>query len=133
MAMAHIDVAAGRARVRTMGHPAPLLITAGRAAPMQVKPSIVMGLVAGDGNQPAEIELPVGGWAVLMFTDGLIDGHNGDDWLGSDGLSTLVNGYVAGGGALARLPEWLVAQAEQRNGGPLADDVAMLLVTGETP
>ncbi|HKD99051.1 MAG TPA: fused response regulator/phosphatase [Micromonosporaceae bacterium] len=130
LAMAHIDVDAGRARVRTLGHPAPLLITGGRAAPMQVKPSMVMGLLPRDGNEPAEITLPDGGWGVLMFTDGLIDGRNGEDWLGSDGLSTLVNGYVAGGGALARLPEWLVAQAEQRNGGPLADDVAMLLVTG---
>lgn len=133
LAMAHIDVAAGQARIRTMGHPAPLLIAAGRAAPMQVKPSMVMGLLPGDASEPAEIALPAGGWAVLMFTDGLIDARNGDDWLGTDGLSTLVNGYLAGGGALARLPEWLVAQAEQRNGGPLADDVAMLLVTGGTP
>ncbi|HEY9483986.1 MAG TPA: hypothetical protein VIR00_13585, partial [Micromonosporaceae bacterium] len=30
------------------------------------------------------------------------------------------------------LPEWLVAEAERRNGGPLADDVAMLLLTGDS-
>jgi hypothetical protein len=30
---------------------------------------------------------------------------------------------------LPALPAWLVGQAELANGGPLADDVAMLLIT----
>jgi hypothetical protein len=30
---------------------------------------------------------------------------------------------------LAELPAWLVGRAEQLNGGPFADDVAMLLVS----
>jgi hypothetical protein len=30
---------------------------------------------------------------------------------------------------LAALPAWLVGRADQGNGGPLADDVAMLLIS----
>jgi hypothetical protein len=31
--------------------------------------------------------------------------------------------------ALADLPAWLVGRAEDANGGPLSDDVAMLLIS----
>ncbi len=130
LAMAHIDTAEGKARVRSMGHPAPLLITDDGAAPMPVKPSMVMGLLPQQVGDPTEIRLPESPWSILFFTDGLIDARDEEDWLGSDGLSQLVSGYVAAGGPLPGLPGWLVTQAEARNGGPLSDDVAMLLVTG---
>ena len=79
------------------------------------------------GNQ---VPLPPG-WALLVYTDGLIEGRVGDGRLGVGGLCRLVAEHRRAGAPIGELPEWLVAQAEQRNGDPLPDDVAMLLLTGE--
>lgn len=130
LAMATVDMGAGLARVRSLGHPPPLLVTDTAAVAMPVASSMVMGLVAGVRNDATEVTLPDGSWGILVYTDGLIEGHNGDDWLGTDGLCDLVTSYQLGGGLPEDLPGWLVAQAEKRNGGPLDDDVAMLLLTG---
>lgn len=130
LAMVAVDLDAGLARVRSFGHPPPLLITDTAATPMPVTASMVMGLVDGVSNASTDVPLPAGPWAILVYTDGLIEGRNGDDWLGTDGLCDLVSSYQLGGGDPERLPEWLVARAEEHNGGPLADDVAMLLLTG---
>jgi hypothetical protein len=46
-------------------------------------------------------------------------------------LTGLVQRYVSARRPIGGLPEWLVGEAEERNGGPLADDVAMLLLTSE--
>ena len=131
LATAHIDMATRRARVRTVGHPPPLLITGSTAAPIDVKPSALLGLVVTSTNDATEIELPPTSWAILLYTDGLIDGRDGDDRLDLDGLTELVAQYVGANQPIGALPGWLVEQAERRNGGPLADDVAMLLLTGD--
>jgi hypothetical protein len=75
--------------------------------------------------------LPAGSWGILTYTDGLIEARDDGDWLGTDGLCRLIEQYLGAGGLPTGLPEWLVAEAERRNGGPLADDVAMLLLTGD--
>ncbi len=131
LATAHIDMTTRIARVRTVGHPPPLLITGPTAAPIDVKPSALLGLVVRSTNDATEIELPATSWAILLYTDGLIDGRDGEGRLDLDGLTGLVQQYVSSGEPVAALPAWLVEQAETRNGGPLADDVAMLLLTGD--
>jgi serine phosphatase RsbU (regulator of sigma subunit) len=130
LAAVAVDLSTGRARIRTAGHPAPLLLTGGSATPLPVTPSVVLGLLPGRPNKPTDIELPAGGWGILAYTDGLIEARIDDDWLGTDGLCRMVEAYTRSGGDPDGLPEWLVAEAERRNGGPLADDVAMLLLTG---
>jgi hypothetical protein len=66
-----------------------------------------------------------------MYTDGLIEGHTGigTERLEVEGLCGLLDEPSAKGVPLAALPAWLVGRAEQANGGPLADDVAMLLIS----
>jgi len=66
-----------------------------------------------------------------MYTDGLIEGHTGvgDERLDVSGLCDLIAEPAAREVPLPALPAWLVGQAEQGNGGPLADDVAMLLIS----
>lgn len=130
ISMVTVDLDTRSARVRSLGHPPPLLVTDTAAVAMAVTGSMVLGLVPGVRNEPVEVPLPVGSWGILVYTDGLIEGFNGDDRLGTDGLCDLVASYQLGGGPAGSLPEWLVARAEERNGGPLADDVAMLLLTG---
>ena len=73
-------------------------------------------------------------WALLLHTDGLIDGRvgRGPERLGGEGLAELVDRLVR------RWPGWrtapdavvdaLIQQVEVLNGGDLVDDVAVLLV-----
>jgi hypothetical protein len=70
-------------------------------------------------------------WSLLMYTDGLIEGHTGGghDRLDVSGLCALLAEPGSAGLPLAALPAWLVGRAEQANGGPLPDDVAMLLIS----
>ena len=137
--LATVDVGldgAAHATVRLCGHPPPLVITGDSVQPVGGEPQIMLGILPGSEYSPAHLELPEDDWALLVYTDGLIDGRidDGDDGrLGVDGLTELVRGYRRGGQPLAALPDWLVGQAEERNGGALADDVAMLLLTRHTP
>jgi hypothetical protein len=67
---------------------------------------------------------------MFLYTDGLIEGRAGDERLDVSGLVRLVQRALAGGVPLPELPAFLVGEAEKLNGGPLADDVAVLLLTG---
>ncbi len=131
IAMVTVNLDTREARVRTVGHPSPLLITAESVTPLPVFASVVLGLMPGSPNRPADITLPATEWQILVYTDGLIEGRSGDDRLGTDGLCDLIISYQRRGGPLTELPEWLVAEAEDRNGGPLADDVAMLMLSSD--
>ncbi|HEX6873265.1 MAG TPA: transcriptional regulator, partial [Micromonosporaceae bacterium] len=61
----------------------------------------------------------------------LIEGRTGraDERLDVDGLRQLLVSPQSREVAPENLAHWLVAQAEQANGGPFADDVAMLMLT----
>ncbi len=66
-----------------------------------------------------------------MYTDGLIEGRTGagDDRLDVPGLSALLADPASRRIRCPICRRWLVGRAEEVNGGPLADDVAMLLVS----
>lgn len=70
-------------------------------------------------------------WSLLMYTDGLIEGHTGagSERLDVDGLCKLLDEPAARDVPIPALPAWLVGRADQDNGGPLTDDVAMLLIS----
>ncbi len=133
-----IDLDAGQAAVRLAGHPAPLLISAGRARPCRVRPGMVLGVLPGQTCPVGTFPLDTGDWALLMYTDGLIEGHDSrrdgpGSRLGIEGLCRLIDDFHSGSEpysrtALAELPAYLASRAEELNGGPLPDDVAMLLV-----
>jgi serine phosphatase RsbU (regulator of sigma subunit) len=125
-----VELAANRATVRLAGHPPPVLLSGGRAAPVPARTGIVLG-VSPKPAPATELEFPGHDWSLLMYTDGLIEGHTGvgNERLDVDGLCALLDEPVATEVPLAALPAWLVGRAEQGNGGPLADDVAMLLIT----
>jgi serine phosphatase RsbU (regulator of sigma subunit) len=127
-----IDLSAGQAEVRLSGHPPPMVIQGVRVRTVEAEPAMMLGVLPGQIAAPALVPLPADGWAVLVYTDGLIEGRVGeDDRLGLDGLRALIEEHRRSGAPLAELPDWLVGQAELRNGGPLSDDVAMLLLSKE--
>jgi serine phosphatase RsbU (regulator of sigma subunit) len=133
--LAAVDVELGsgsHATVRLCGHPPPLVVVGDSVRLFAGEPQIMLGVLPGSEYRPAHLDLPAGDWALLLYTDGLIEGRIDDDEdgrLGVDGLVELVSGYRRRGQPLGALPDWLVGQAEERNGGALADDVAMLLLT----
>jgi serine phosphatase RsbU (regulator of sigma subunit) len=130
VASVDIDLSADRATVRLAGHPPPVLLAGGRAAPVQARTGIVLG-VRPTPTPATDVELPPDDWSLLMYTDGLIEGHTGvgNERLEVDGLCGLLDEPAGRGVPLPALPAWLVGRAEQANGGPLADDVAMLLIS----
>jgi serine phosphatase RsbU (regulator of sigma subunit) len=129
VAMVSVDVPAGEATIRLAGHPPPLLLSGAGATPCQVDPGLVLGVLPGMTCPPVTLALPPD-WTLLIYTDGLIEGlgDSARDRLGVDGLCRMLTAYRESVDTLHDLPRWLVGQAELRNGEPLADDVAMLLL-----
>jgi serine phosphatase RsbU (regulator of sigma subunit) len=125
-----IDFAANRATVRLAGHPGPILLAEGRAAPVAAENGIVLG-VRPAPTPATEVEFASADWSLLMYTDGLIEGRTGvgTERLDVTGLCELLAEPRAREMPLDALPGWLVGRAELGNGGPLADDVAMLLIS----
>ncbi|GAB1688298.1 PP2C family protein-serine/threonine phosphatase [Krasilnikovia sp. M28-CT-15] len=125
-----LDLGRDRATVRLAGHPPPVLLRAGRAEPVAARRGIMLG-VCPTPTPATELDFSGADWSLLMYTDGLIDGHAGagPERLDVPGLCTLLDEPAGHGIAVPDLPGWLVGRAEQANGGPLADDVAMLLIS----
>ena len=71
------------------------------------------------------------GWAMLVHTDGLIEGRgvDADELLWTEGLIDML--AAERDTDLDRLPERLVERAQQLNGGALVDDVAILLLSSD--
>ncbi|MEE6305576.1 SpoIIE family protein phosphatase [Plantactinospora veratri] len=130
VAAVRLDLAGNRATVRLAGHPPPLLLAGGRVAPVPAPHGLLLG-VRPRPPVAHEFSFDTEDWSLLMYTDGLIEGRigDGDERLDVPGLSGLVGDPRARGVGLGELPGWLVERAEEHNGGPLSDDVAMLLVS----
>ncbi|MFG2036512.1 PP2C family protein-serine/threonine phosphatase [Dactylosporangium sp. NPDC048998] len=133
VAVATVDLVAGKARIRLAGHPPPILLGDGRVVPCDVEPGLVLGVIPGVPRPATEVALgPADGWSLLLYTDGLIEGAAGPEAgagerLGVDGLCRVLEGPH--GTEPRDLPAWLALQAETHNGGPVPDDIAVLLLT----
>ncbi len=138
VATVSVDLSAGRATVYKCGHPPPLLVTGTRVEPVTGQQGIMLGISTGAVWHPVEVPLPERGWSILTYTDGLIEGRRdggrtGAGRLGLSGLCDLVGRHYQAGRKPGELPDALVRAAEAHNGGPLPDDVAMLLLSWGRP
>lgn len=110
------------------GHPAPLVL----ARPIkQMADDLVgppLGMLPGVvwGSQP--INLPES-WRIMTFTDGLVEGrvNSGPDRLGVDRLADMATTFAEYDRS-ARLIDHLIESAQHLHGGPLTDDVAVVVV-----
>ncbi|MFE3490169.1 PP2C family protein-serine/threonine phosphatase, partial [Streptomyces griseus] len=121
-----------RAGLCLAGHPAPLLARHG--LPARLLPyedgGPALGLLPRARWPRRQVELG-GGWSLMMYTDGLIEGRvgaGGSERLGQDGMVAMVNGRLEQGLAGEELLEAAVAEVRELNGGELTDDVAVLLL-----
>lgn len=119
--------------LRLAGHPPPILLHAAdgpRTLEASVRPPI--GLDLGDAWPATRIDLR-GDWALLLYTDGLIEGRIGAGHarLGTQALARLVAeqaGTAAWRSGETGLVERLITAVEALNGGPMSDDLAVLLL-----
>jgi serine phosphatase RsbU (regulator of sigma subunit) len=134
--MVSLPPGAARADVRLAGHPPPLLLADGDAAALGAGPPGPPLGILDDPEWPAyALELP-GAWSLLLYTDGVTDGRigTGSARLGEDGLAEVVAAAQAGAeGRPGELVRLVVERAEDLNGGPLADDVALVLMARRAP
>jgi serine phosphatase RsbU (regulator of sigma subunit) len=127
---AAVSISPGRDRLvlQIAGHPLPILLTDRGPVELDVARTTVIGYDVEDVPPEAIVDLPRT-WRLLFFTDGLIEGRDGtraDRW-GTAGLIALL--AEQGGLAPDDLADALLSEAVRRNGGPLTDDVAILLIS----
>jgi serine phosphatase RsbU (regulator of sigma subunit) len=124
-----VNLDSGETDIRLAGHPPPLLIEGGEATTVPAQYGPVLGVFEQAERRASHIRLGESDWSLLLYTDGLIEGRSGAGRLDVTGLRALITSTQARGIDTAELPGWLASQAEQANGGPLADDVAMLMLS----
>ena len=118
--------AGGDALVRLAGHPAPVSL---HPAPVHVEPPIglPLGINADASWEAVSLRLDPG-WVLLLYTDGLIEGKGPvpEEPLWPEGLLRLL--AAERDTVPADLPARLVERVQALNGGPLSDDVAILVL-----
>jgi serine phosphatase RsbU (regulator of sigma subunit) len=119
--------------VRLAGHPPPIVIDAAGARILDVRSGAPPLGIYEQSSWPAERAELGDSWSLLLYTDGLVEGHAGDDRLGEQRLVELLErqiaanpGWSGNGGPLL---DGLIAAVERLNGEPLTDDIALVLLT----
>jgi serine phosphatase RsbU (regulator of sigma subunit) len=113
--------------VRLAGHLPPLLLTGSGVTELEAPASPPPGLGSAADWPGIEVRLD-GGWSMLMYTDGLIEGRigAGPDRLGSEGLMELIVGARPEGLTDDQLLDRIIDQVRKLNQGDLDDDLAVL-------
>lgn len=132
-----LSVAPGRdaGELRLAGHPPPVVVDGDGLRVLDVAHvTPPLGFIDPGASRGNALRF-AGDWAVLMYTDGLIDGRVGDgpERLGEHRLVELLRRRVDGDVTrLADAPpllDALVTEVEHLHGGDLTDDVAMVVVS----
>jgi serine phosphatase RsbU (regulator of sigma subunit) len=126
---ATIDVVSGLLSMRVAGHPPPVGLTPTPAVVRLSSWGPPLGVLEDVRWPTVTVALPES-WALLFYTDGIIEGRSGAGHARWD-IEGLLAVLAAEPWDLARLDELadrLILRAEEANGGPLADDVALFLV-----
>jgi serine phosphatase RsbU (regulator of sigma subunit) len=127
--LAWIDRVGGRDRLHflNIGHPLPLLVN-DEVVPLAAPPSLPMG-VGGEARWDPVIITLTPPWSLFFYTDGLVEGPaalDSPDRFGEEGLVARLNGHRAIDEAAV---DALLAHIQAANGGPMKDDVALVVVS----
>ncbi|MBP2477395.1 serine phosphatase RsbU (regulator of sigma subunit) [Crossiella equi] len=116
-------------RLYLAGHPPPILLAGEETRQLpEDGAGAAIGIFEEGAWSPGEVALPES-WRLLLFTDGLFEGRTGygSQRLGEDGLVDLLRTRPD-----PDEPDWpdeVINEVQRLNGGPLTDDVAMLLLS----
>jgi serine phosphatase RsbU (regulator of sigma subunit) len=130
VAMVSLDPTHARAAVVLCGHPAPLLVRGGEVSAVEAEALPLLTMLDGADIAPVITDLD-GSWGLLLFTDGLVEGASAPGAsarFGVDALSRHLQLLVSQGIPRRDIAPLLLAEAERCHGGPLTDDVAVLLI-----
>jgi serine phosphatase RsbU (regulator of sigma subunit) len=130
VAMVSLNPDLSQAQVVLCGHPRPLLITGTDVRELGHEVLPILTLLRGRAIEPLTVDLKRS-WGLLLFTDGLVEGRatpGATQRYGVDELVRNLRSLLANETPRAELAPSLVAEAERCHGGPLTDDVAVLLV-----
>jgi serine phosphatase RsbU (regulator of sigma subunit) len=132
-----IDASGRTLSLRRAGHPAPILVAAGAAQSLPLdRGGPPIGMFDGAEWPELRLDLPPE-WAILLFTDGVIEGRDGGQGrLGETGLERLISEHLRTEPAWREEPDGLLGVLLERvrelHGEELRDDIAMLLL-GSAP
>ncbi len=118
------------AQVVLCGHPRPLLVRGREVHELAIRPHSVLSLLEGRHIEPTVVDL-ADEWGLFLFTDGLVEGRckpGASERLGVEELAARLQRLVDVGAPPEELAPTLVAEAEECHGGPLNDDVAVMLI-----
>jgi serine phosphatase RsbU (regulator of sigma subunit) len=113
------------------GHPPPILLGPECQLVGEGKGGHVLGVIPHPAWAPVDVDLGPG-TSLLLYTDGLIEGYTSPgvrERLGTEAVLEIVDGLRAQGHPADGILDALLADVQRRNGGPLADDVALCLVS----
>lgn len=130
VAMLSLDPGLTRAEVVLCGHPRPMLVRGREVVPLVVDPLPMLTMLEDSPIVPVTVELGPE-WALLLYTDGLVEGRSSpgsSDRLGEERLADNLRRLVEAGTAQIEAPPLLLAESERCQGGALTDDVAILLI-----
>jgi hypothetical protein len=145
--LAWLPESADHARFLTLGHPPPLLISAGQVVMPAISTLPPLGVMPVGDWTPARVDLPPS-WTLLFFTDGLIEGRESPDATERYGLDRLLRVLTQ---ELHRRPQEdapdrigtpdprpeeraldrMLEDVAKANGDPLSDDLAILSISGK--
>lgn len=130
VAMVSLDPDLSKAQILLCGHPRPLLVRGHEVIELEAKGLPILTRLHGRTVEPLTLDLDHD-WGLLLFTDGLVEGRATPDTTeryGVEEMAEHLRSLIDQDLPRADLAPTLVTEAERRNGGPLTDDVAVLLV-----
>jgi serine phosphatase RsbU (regulator of sigma subunit) len=127
-AFGSLDLASGRFRWISAGHPLPVIVRNGRVVgEAAAVPALPIGL-GGAEPQVNEVVLEAGD-ALLLYTDGAVEGGaRGDERFGLDRLTDLLGQHLLAGLPAAETVRRLVNAVLEHSAYELRDDTTILLV-----
>ncbi|WP_354698378.1 hypothetical protein DSM112329_04052 [Paraconexibacter sp. AEG42_29] len=135
LCMVQVDPTAGTLAIRLAGHPSPIVVDGGEHARVVdgVDRRPPLGVAPGEQAPVAEVALGADD-AVILYSDGLTEGRaaGGRERLGDDALCAVASARAQASPGWRAQPTTLIdatiAAVQDANGGPLADDAAMLVL-----
>lgn len=134
LAMVSFSLDHTQAEVVLCGHPRPLLAQGARVQEIDVATVPMLTYLEDKPIEPVTIDLG-DNWGLMLFTDGLVEGRRAPDTserYGVEAVQQHLETLLTNGAPRDELAPALLAEAEARNGGPLIDDVAVLLIGNRT-
>ncbi|HEX3826700.1 MAG TPA: SpoIIE family protein phosphatase [Sporichthyaceae bacterium] len=117
----------GTARVYLAGHPPPIL----DGELLDIAPGVPLGIRGRFDWQAAEVKLGAR-WELVLYTDGIFEGRVGPGQplrLGLDGFAGLLRAARESSPDPRDWTDAVIGRVESNNGGPLTDDLALLVLT----